>query len=80
MRDSAHQARFPTWLLVLTSAANAVITLTIFSVFYFVFLAAAGHVVTPLHVVLYVFYLAVSLFIVTGIAYATSVLFSSTVT
>src|SRR6188768_3042628 len=36
------KARFPTWIVVVTSASNAVITLTLFSMVLIAFLAIAG--------------------------------------
>src|SRR5918993_2682660 len=52
------KARFPSWIVVLASASNAVITLAMFSVVLVGFLAASGQPVPPLALLLYVVYIA----------------------
>src|SRR5919106_1757392 len=52
------KARFPSWIVVLASASNAVITLAMFSVVLVGFLAVSGQPVSPLRLMLYVIYVA----------------------
>lgn len=69
------KAKFPSWIIVLTSLANALITLTIFTIVLLTVLAASGRAPSPLHVALYLFYLALFVVIVLGISLGASVLF-----
>lgn len=69
------KARFPSWILVLASASNAVITLLVFSVVLVIFLAASGHPPSPAAVGLYLVYLVQFCAIVAGFSLAASVLF-----
>jgi ABC-type polysaccharide/polyol phosphate export permease len=69
------KARFPSWILVITSIANALITLLIFSVVIFAFLTLSRGAPRPVDVLLYLVYIAALLLIVAGIALAGSVLF-----
>jgi ABC-type polysaccharide/polyol phosphate export permease len=69
------KARFPSWILVLASTSNAVITLVVFSVVLIVFLAVSGRAPSPAAIVLYVFYLLHFFAIVAGFSLAASVLF-----
>ncbi len=69
------KAKFPSWIVVATSASNALITLMVFSVVFFLVLVVSGHPPQPLHVLLYLLYVAVLLVMVTGISLAGSVLF-----
>jgi homopolymeric O-antigen transport system permease protein len=69
------KARFPSWILVLASASNAVITLLVFSVVLIMFLAASGHAPSPAAVGLYLVYLVHFFAIVAGFSLAASVLF-----
>ena len=69
------KARFPSWIVVATSASNAVITLSVFTLVFFAVLAATGHPPKPVHVLLYFSYVAALLVMVTGISLAGSVLF-----
>jgi lipopolysaccharide transport system permease protein len=69
------KARFPSWVLVVASASNAVITLALFSVVLLVFLVASGHPPSLAATGLYVVYQAHFLAIVTGFSLAASVLF-----
>jgi ABC-type polysaccharide/polyol phosphate export permease len=69
------KARFPSWIVVVTSASNAAITLALFSVVLMVFLAAAGRPPTLAAVGLYVLYQLHFFAIVTGFSLAASVLF-----
>jgi len=69
------KARFPSWIVVATSASNAVITLSVFTLVFLAVLAATGHPPKPVHLLLYFFYVAALLVMVTGISLAGSVLF-----
>lgn len=69
------KARFPSWIVVLASASNAVITLTMFSVVLVGFLAASGRPPSPLALLLYGLYVAHFTAIVAGFALGASVLF-----
>lgn len=69
------KARFPSWIVVLTSASNAVITLALFSVVLLVFLALTGRTPSPASVGLYAIYLAQYFAIVAGFSLGASVLF-----
>jgi lipopolysaccharide transport system permease protein len=69
------KARFPSWIVVVTSASNAVITLALFSVVLFVFLAATGRTPSLLAATLYAAYVVLFFAIVTGFSLAASVLF-----
>src|SRR3954470_5672099 len=51
------KARFPSWVIVLTSASNAVITVALFSCVLIVFLALTGRAPSATAVALYGFYL-----------------------
>src|SRR5919198_6047219 len=50
------KARFPPWIVVVTSASNAVITLALFSLVLIVFLAATGRAPSPAAAALYASY------------------------
>lgn len=69
------KARFPSWIVVLTSASNAVITLALFSIVLLVFLALTGRTPSAGAVALYVLYLVQYFAIVAGFSLAASVLF-----
>jgi lipopolysaccharide transport system permease protein len=69
------KARFPSWIVVVTSASNAVITLALFSVVLIVFLAVTGRPPSPAAVALYVLYQVLFFAIVAGFSLAASVLF-----
>jgi homopolymeric O-antigen transport system permease protein len=69
------KARFPTWILVVTSAANATLTLLVFGAIILGFLAASGRPPSPPAVGLFALYLVHLLAIVLGFSLATSVLF-----
>lgn len=69
------KARFPSWIVVLTSASNAVITLALFSIVLLAFLALSGRGPSPAMVGLYVLYQAHYAAIVAGFSLAASVLF-----
>ncbi len=69
------KARFPSWIVVVTSASNAVITLALFSVVLIVFLAATGRAPAPGAIALYASYQLEFFGIVTGFSLAASVLF-----
>src|SRR5262245_61306319 len=69
------KARFPSWIVVVTSASNAVITLGLFSVVLITFLVAAGRAPGVLDIALYALYQIHYLAIVTGFSLGASVLF-----
>jgi lipopolysaccharide transport system permease protein len=69
------RARFPSWIVVVTSASNAAITLALFSVVLIVFLVVTGRPPSPAAVVLYVLYQVQFFAIVAGFSLAASVLF-----
>jgi ABC-type polysaccharide/polyol phosphate export permease len=69
------KARFPRWILVVTSVSNAVITLALFSVSLVVVLVAQGRLAGVGMVALYGFYQLQFLLIIIGFSLATSVLF-----
>jgi ABC-2 type transport system permease protein len=69
------KSRFPRWIVVVTSGANALITLGVFSVAILVLLAASGHPVPLASVALYSLYVIQLVLIVIGFSLATSVLF-----
>jgi ABC-type polysaccharide/polyol phosphate export permease len=69
------KARFPSWIVVVTSASNAVITLALFSVVLIVFLTVTGRPPSPVAIALYVFYQVQFFAIVAGFSLAASVLF-----
>ncbi|HSC25947.1 MAG TPA: ABC transporter permease [Vicinamibacterales bacterium] len=69
------KARFPSWIVVVTSASNAVITLALFSTVLLLFLAMTSHPPVLLHAALYLLYQVHYFAIVTGFSLAASVLF-----
>ncbi len=69
------KARFPRWVLVVTSSSNAVITLALFSAAFVFVLLVQGHALRPATVALYAWYQVQYLGIVTGFSLAASVLF-----
>ncbi len=69
------KARFPSWVVVLTSASNAVITLLLFSVVLLTFLVLTGRAPAFWAVGLYLLYVVQLLAIVSGFSLAASVLF-----
>jgi lipopolysaccharide transport system permease protein len=70
-----NRAKFPPWILVLTSISNAAITLVVFDVLILAFLAMAGRAPTPGAVAVFVCYSLALVLIVIGFALASSVLF-----
>jgi ABC-type polysaccharide/polyol phosphate export permease len=69
------KARFPSWVIVLTSASNAVITVALFSFVLIAFLALTGRAPSATAVALYGFYMLQLFAIVSGFSLAASVLF-----
>lgn len=69
------KARFPSWIVVVTSASNAAITLVLFSVVLIGFLAITGRTPSVAAVALYASYQVEFFAIVTGFSLAASVLF-----
>jgi lipopolysaccharide transport system permease protein len=69
------KARFPSWILVVTSISNPLITLAVFSIAIAVFLTAAGHPPTAATMALFFAYCLALVVIVVGFSLAASVLF-----
>jgi ABC-type polysaccharide/polyol phosphate export permease len=69
------KARFPSWIVVVTSASNAVITLALFSLVLVTFLALTGRAPTPAGLALFTVYQALFFLMVVGFSLAASVLF-----
>jgi lipopolysaccharide transport system permease protein len=69
------KARFPSWVLVVASMSNAVITLSIFVAVITVFLTMTAQPPGPVAFALFILYLALYMVIVTGFSLAASVLF-----
>jgi lipopolysaccharide transport system permease protein len=69
------KARFPSWIVVVASMANAGITLDIFVVAIVLFLSLTAGVPSALALGLFVFYLLMFMVIVIGFSLAASVLF-----
>lgn len=69
------KARFPSWVLVLSSLSNATITLAVFAITFLVYLVVAGRTPGAVELALFLFYLVLYLFIVAGISLGSSVLF-----
>lgn len=69
------KACFPSWVVVLTSASNAVITLAVFSIVLFAFLAVSGRAPSAAMIGLYAVYQIHFFAIVAGFSLAASVLF-----
>src|SRR5262245_2379069 len=69
------KARFPSWIVVVTSASNAVITLTLFSLVLVTFLTLTGRAPGPAGVALFTVYQVLFFLIVAGFSLGASVLF-----
>ena len=69
------RARCPSWILVVTSLSNPLITLFVFSAAIVTYLAVSGHGVSLAGVAAYAFYMSALVLIVCGFSLATSVLF-----
>jgi len=69
------KARFPSWIVVVTSMSNALITLGVFVLVILTFLAVGGGVPDVTHLLLFLSYVAALVAIVTGISLAGSALF-----
>lgn len=69
------KARVPTWILVITSISNALITLGVFSIVMVLFLAAAGHPPGASAFLAYLGYAAAMIAMVVGFSLGASVLF-----
>jgi lipopolysaccharide transport system permease protein len=70
-----NKARFPTWIVVVTSTSNAVITLLVFSLVIVGFLVASGRAPSMGQVALFALYLVHYFLMVVGFGLAASVLF-----
>jgi lipopolysaccharide transport system permease protein len=69
------KTRFPSWIVVVTSMSNALITLGVFSIALLGFLSLTGRAPSVIEIGLYLLYVAAALLIVCGISLAGSVLF-----
>ncbi len=69
------KAKFPSWILVVTSVSNAAITLACFLVFALLYLTIAGHPPTLVTAALFFWYQLLYLLIVIGFCLGASVLF-----
>jgi lipopolysaccharide transport system permease protein len=69
------KARFPSWIIVVTSIANAAITLAIFMVIAFALLALSGRAPSPAALALFLWYQVHYVLLVIGFCLAASVLF-----
>lgn len=69
------KARFPRWVLVLSSSSNALITVGLFSIVVTTYLAIGRQSLTPVHLLLFLGYLGLFLCIVMGFSLAASVLY-----
>ena len=69
------KARFPSWILVVTSISNAVVTIAVFSLIVLVFLNVTGRAPSPSSLVLYLGYVLVMGVLIIGFSLGGSVLF-----
>jgi len=69
------KAKFPSWIIVVTSIANALITLAVFAVIILATLVVSSRAPSPAAAALFVWYLLHMVVIVVGFAFASSVLF-----
>ena len=69
------KARFPRWILVVTSIANAFITLLVFAGVVTIYLTLTGHAPSVARLAAFGFYILALVIIVIGISLASSVLF-----
>jgi ABC-type polysaccharide/polyol phosphate export permease len=69
------KAKFPAWIIVVTSISNALITLVVFFVIILVALTVSGRAPAPWAVALFFWYLILFIAIVIGFSLATSVWF-----
>jgi ABC-type polysaccharide/polyol phosphate export permease len=70
-----NKAKFPSWIVVVSSASNALVTLGIFTVFVFVVLAATSTFPTPAGILLFFTYVLALVVMTIGISLGGSVLF-----
>jgi lipopolysaccharide transport system permease protein len=68
------KAKFPAWILVVTSLSNALITIAVFGVIIVAYLAGSGHAPSSLGVLLFVTYVALLAVVAVGIGLGVSVL------
>src|SRR5215469_12288092 len=69
------KARFPTWIVVLTSASNALMTLAAFFLVIMTYLALVGRMPGPAAIAMFFLYILQYFLIVLGISLGTAVLF-----
>jgi lipopolysaccharide transport system permease protein len=70
-----NKVKFPSWILVVTSISNALITLVVFAVVIVAFLAATDRTPSAVGVVMFLWYLAQYTGMIIGFSLAASVLF-----
>jgi len=68
------KAKFPAWILVVTSLSNAIITITVFGVIIVAYLTGSGHAPGALGVLLFMMYVAGLAIVAMGIGLGVSVL------
>lgn len=68
------RAKFPAWVLVVTSLSNALITIAVFGAIIVAYLAGSGHAPTALGVLLFVTYVAGLAIVAMGLGLGVSVL------
>jgi lipopolysaccharide transport system permease protein len=69
------KSRFPSWILVIASISNPLITVTVFGAVIAIFLAATGHPASPLALLLFAGYVLTLGVVVAGVSLGGSVLF-----
>jgi lipopolysaccharide transport system permease protein len=69
------KAKFPRWILVLTSSSNAIITVSLFVVAVVGYLAVFRRPLSPIELALFLLYLLLFLMIIVGFSLAASVLY-----
>jgi lipopolysaccharide transport system permease protein len=69
------KAKFPSWIIVMTSVSNALITLLLFNVVVLLFMALSGHAASPVGILLFAWYELHYVVIVIGFGLAASVFF-----
>jgi ABC-type polysaccharide/polyol phosphate export permease len=69
------KAKFPSWILVVTSVSNPLITVAVFCAAVLIFLDATGHAPSLLHVAVFVIYVGAMGILSIGVSLGGSVLF-----
>ena len=74
------KARFPSWILVVTSISNPLVTIVVFSVIVIVFLQVTGHPPTFVLFALFLGYVGIMAMLVVGFSLGEASCFSATAT